>query len=98
MMHWPTDVDEYILPSDTLELCRDRLEELVKESSSEKNMVSMLVLVEVLDLRWFYAGRKNFVAFATILTAMPVSFYSSKFTIVLLNYFWDETQSIILWK
>lgn len=98
MMDWPNDVDEYILPSATLEMCREKLAELVKEFSKEKNMVSKPVLVEVLDLRWFYADRKNFVAFATILTAMPVNFYSSKFTIVLLNYFWDETQKIILWK
>ena len=45
----------------------------------------------MLDLRWFFAMRMNFIAFSTVLAEMPVSFYSSKFTILMLDHFWDET-------
>ena len=58
----------------------------------------MPVIVEALDLRWFYTDRKNFVAFSTILATMPVSFYSSKFAILVVKHFWDETQKTIVKK
>ena len=50
----------------------------------------------MLDLCWFFALSKNFVAFSTILTVMPASFYSTKFTITVLNHFWNETQYTIV--
>ena len=52
----------------------------------------------MLDLRWLFAFRKNFVALSTVLADMPVTFYSSQVTKVLLSHFWDETKSMILYK
>ena len=71
---------------------------MAQDESKEKNYLNQEIIVEMLDLRWFYAMRKNFVAFSTVLASMPVNFYSSKFTILMLDYFWDETQRMILKK
>ena len=47
------------------------------------------IIVEYLDLRWFFKGFKNFISFSLILDDMPTSFYTSKFTELLLEQFWD---------
>ena len=65
-------------------MTKDKLEELLR-GEDEVKCQSRPVVVEILDLRWFFALRRNFIAFSTILTAMPTSFYSSKFTKLMID-------------
>lgn len=51
----------------------------------------------MLCLDWLFADGKNFIALSTILSKMPVKFYSSKFVMKLLDHFWDEAQSMMIW-
>ena len=76
------------------------LTELIKEAAEKAGLdpptQNTDIVVEFLDLRWFFTFKSNFVAFSTILTEMPVSFYSLKFTKILLNHYWNETQKKII--
>ena len=90
-MEWPTNMPEFILPSPTVAVSKDQLTELVKEACPQGGTQNMEVVVKLLDLRWFYALKDNFIAYSTIITLMPVGFYSSQFAKVVLNYYWDET-------
>ena len=100
MMQWPTNLQELIYASATIEVSDQELRELISVAAKAKDddvsFVDKEITVEMLDLCWFFALSKNFVAFSTILTVMPVSFYSTKFTITVLNHFWNETQYTIV--
>lgn len=72
MLDWPTDQKGYFVQmSDTLEISQDELNSLLKKSLFEKKKDykcnSRPVVVELLNLSWFFAGKKNFIAFSMIL-------------------------------
>ena len=50
----------------------------------------------MLDMRWFYEGKENFVSFSRLLNNMPISFYTSEFSEYLLDQFWAKTRTKIL--
>ena len=89
MMDWPNGLPEIILSSPTIEVSKEQLQEEVNNMNKDASSQSIPVIVERLDLRWLFAQKKNFIAFSTILTVMPVGFYSSKFISVILNKYWD---------
>lgn len=53
--------------------------------------------MSVLDLRWFFNERKNFVTFSMLLKHLPTKFYESKFVECMLSQFWAEAQRKIIW-
>ena len=92
MLDWPAGKSEFIHASATTDISKEELVDLIsKDNTDGAPTQSMAVSVELLDLRWFYTFRSNFIAFSTILTTMPVSFYSLKLTNILLNHYWGET-------
>ena len=67
MLDWPTDQKGYFVQmSDTLEISQDELNSLLKKEKDCKYN-SRPVVVELLNLSWFFAGKKNFIAFSMIL-------------------------------
>ena len=49
------------------------------------------VTMRYVDMEWFFADRKNFVAFESMLLGLPNSVYTSEFMNCLLDQFWKET-------
>ena len=93
LLRWPNKVKKLFFMSDTLEISEEMLEGMLKKKvkkGKEDTMMKKTVIVELLDLRWFFNHRKNFIGFSTILAKMPPSFYSSTFTTTLLDQFWDD--------
>lgn len=60
MLDWPTDQKGYFVQmSDTLEISQDELNSLLKKEKDCKYN-SRPVVVELLNLSWFFAGKKKF--------------------------------------
>ena len=83
-MEWPNDTTEVIHMSDTLSVSLEELEKLIK-ARGHSSYLKRPVIVEYLDLRWFFKERKNFIAFSLLLAEMPDSFFTAKFTALLLE-------------
>ena len=56
------------------------------------------VIVEILDLRWFYSQRQNFIGFSTILSKLQWNFYATSFPTLLLDKFWAPAKKEMIWK
>ena len=77
--------------SDTLLVTKVQLEELARKEDKE-NISEASVSVTIIDFRWFWHGGKNFFAFARLLdNQLPSGFYSSNFTVQLLNQLFFES-------
>ena len=71
LMDWPSDFQEFTFMSDSLEVTREEIENLVMAQKAKKGgedtIMRRPVIVELLDLRWFFNERRNFIAFSKIL-------------------------------
>ena len=83
--------------TNSLEVSESSVQERIN-SESEGSLIRRPAIVDMLDLRWFFAERKNFVSFALLLDSIPASFYTSRFTAALLDEFWEKAQWRIILK
>mmetsp|Transcript_20161 Transcript_20161/g.27243 ORF Transcript_20161/g.27243 Transcript_20161/m.27243 type:complete len:87 (+) Transcript_20161:1541-1801(+) len=85
MIHWPSDLPFFvhlqpsavIVKSDYQEKLQDYEDRQVRE-----------VEVRMLDLTWFFAEKKNFEAFTTMLQGLSNKAYSSELVEYVLDQFW----------
>lgn len=70
---------------------------MLKVESSEET-IGRTVIVEKLDLSWLYEQGNSFSDFVSKLNQMPASLYTSKFTVSLLEMFWDDIQKKIIYR
>ena len=96
----PHDFTESVHMLDSLDATRNSLEKLVEEefNDGEKDFLVKTVRVSFLDLKWLFAGHKNFTAASTILSKMPVRFFNSKFCVTILDYFWNDVMWMLFWR
>ena len=52
-------------------------------------MLEQLVKVSILDLRWFFSKKQNFVAVSKLLKKHPNRFYETKFVKLIIDRFWN---------
>ena len=93
LLSWPNKVKKLIFMSDTLEISEEMLEDMLNKKvkkGEEDMMMKKTVIVELLDMRWFFNHRKNFYSFLRIVEKIPYRFYSSTFITHMLDQFWDD--------
>ena len=99
MLDWPSDLSALTLMVDSLDVSKDQLQQIINDQKHDADSIQLRpIVVEMLDLRWLFAAKKNFVAFSMLLSDMPASFYTTKFTVMLLDNFWQQTQRKIFWR
>ena len=93
VMEWPRGLKNLTCLSDTILMTRDELEALAKaEAKKSTGITETKVKVRIIDLRWFWQGKKNFFAFTRmlILDKLPIGFYSSKFIFFISKQLFSE--------
>ena len=68
---------------------KEELQSFVKEEYGEK-LLEQLVKVSILDMRWFFVGRTNFVALSKFIKNLPNKFYETTFVLLMLTRFWKK--------
>ena len=76
---------------------KEELQSFVKEEYGEK-LLEQLVKVSILDMRWFFVGRTNFVALSKFIKNLPNKFYETTFVLLMLTRFWKKIQREIILK
>ena len=85
----------------TLEQCENQIQEILtkKFKINENEFTKAQVDVRLLDLSWLLADRKNFIHFVgTLKDASNDQIFTTELISTLLDNFWEENFSKILWK
>ncbi len=61
-------------------------------------MVNSQVAVRMIEMPWLFVDKRNFVSLTPFLLNMPNKLYNSLFLETLLNRYWDETQTEMIYK
>ena len=96
MLKWPSKVKMFTFMRNSPFIKKEEIEEHMQQEKLI-GTVEKPVNVGILDMRWFYNERKNFVAFSRQLYGeTPLRYYSSQFMQCLLDQFWMEVRFHIL--
>ena len=66
LLDLPSENPEFVFMTNSLDVSESSVQERIN-SESEGSLIRRPAIVDMLDLRWFFAERKNFVSFALLL-------------------------------
>ena len=90
ILKWPKELLFLIYPTDSLIVDGETLQAKVNQKKFH-NLMKRPVSVRFLEMSWFNAERKNFIALAGSLQGLTSNVYSSEFVAYLLDLFWAQT-------